>query len=165
MAGACAGFAKICNQSVDVLLKTSHLFDPFPQAMAYDTAFLDRMHCYIPGWEIPKYRPESFTNDYGFITDYLAEFMRQMRKEPFGDVCDKFFRFGNNLNQRDVIAVRKIVSGFTKLLYPNGEFGKQDIEEILIFAFEMRRRVKEQLKKIGGMELSRGAGRRLASLP
>ncbi len=140
------------NQSVDVMLKTSHLFDPFPEAMAYDTAFIDRMHCYIPGWEIPKYRPESFTNDYGFITDYLAEFMREMRKESFGDVCDKYFHLGNNLNQRDVIAVRKIVSGFAKLLYPNGEFTKNEIEEILTFALEMRRRVKEQLKKIGGME-------------
>lgn len=117
--------------------------------MAYDTAFRDRMHCYIPGWEIPKYRPESFTNDYGFITNYLAEFMRQMRKEPFGDVGDKYFRLGSNLNQRDVIAVRKIVSAFAKLLYPNGEFSKEDIEEILTFALEMRRRVKEQLKKIG----------------
>ena len=151
-ASASMAFVGNINQSVEVLLKTSHLFDPFPQAMANDTAFLDRMHCYIPGWEIPKYRPKSFTNDYGFITDYLAEFMRQMRKEPFGDVIDKYYRLGNNLNQRDVIAVRKIVSGFTKLLYPNGEFTKQDIEEILIFALEMRRRVKEQLKKIGGME-------------
>ncbi|WP_037284682.1 protease Lon-related BREX system protein BrxL [Saccharibacillus sacchari] len=140
------------NQSVDVLLKTSHLFDPFPEAMSYDTAFLDRMHCYVPGWEIPKYRPESFTNDYGLITDYLAEFMREMRKEPFGDVCDKYFRFGSNLNQRDAIAVRKIVSGLTKLVYPNGEFDKEDIREILTIALEMRRRVKEQLKKIGGME-------------
>lgn len=140
------------NQSLDVLLKTSHLFDPFPEAMSYDTAFLDRMHCYVPGWEIPKYRPESFTNDYGFITDYLAEFMREMRKEPFGDVCDKYFRFGSNLNQRDAIAVRKIVSGLAKLLYPNGEFNKEDIREILTVALEMRRRVKEQLKKIGGME-------------
>ncbi|UWG96527.1 protease Lon-related BREX system protein BrxL [Dehalobacter sp. DCM] len=151
-ASASMAFVGNINQSVDVLLKTSHLFDPFPEAMAYDTAFLDRMHCYIPGWEIPKYRPESFTNDYGFITDYLAEFMRQMRKEPFGDVCDKYFHFGSNLNQRDVIAVRKMVSGFTKLLYPNGEFTKDEIKEILIFALEMRRRVKEQLKKIGGME-------------
>ena len=140
------------NQSVDVLLKTSHLFEPFPEAMAYDTAFLDRMHCYIPGWEIPKYRPHSFTNDYGLITDYLAEFMREMRKETFGDVIDKYFRLGNNLNQRDVIAVRKMVSGFVKLIYPNGEFGKEEIEEILKVALEMRRRVKEQLKKIGGME-------------
>ena len=79
--------------------------------------------------------------------------MREMRKEPFGDVCDKYFRFGKNLNQRDVIAVRKIVSGLANLFYPNGEFSKEDIEEILIFALEMRRRVKEQLKKIGGMEL------------
>jgi ATP-dependent Lon protease len=151
-ASASMAFVGNINQSVDVLLKTSHLFDPFPEAMAYDTAFLDRMHCYIPGWEIPKYRPESFTDGYGFITDYLAEFMRQMRKETFGDVCDKYFRFDNSLNQRDVIAVRKMVSGFTKLLYPNGEFTKDEIEEILIIALEMRRRVKEQLKKIGGME-------------
>mgnify|MGYP001012221911 FL=1 len=151
-ASASMAFVGNINQSVDVLLKTSHLFDPFPEVMAYDTAFLDRMHCYIPGWEIPKYRPESFTNDYGFITDYLAEFMREMRKVTFGDSFDKYFRLGTNLNQRDVIAVRKIVSGFTKLLYPNGEFTKEDIEEILVFALEMRRRVKEQLKKIGGME-------------
>ena len=140
------------NQSVDVLLKTSHLFEPFPEAMAYDTAFLDRMHCYIPGWEIPKYRPEFFTNDYGFITDYLSEFMREMRKEPFGDACDKYFRFGTNLNQRDTIAVRKMISGFTKLLYPDGIFTKDEIEEIVAISLEMRRRVKEQLKKIGGME-------------
>ena len=140
------------NQSVDVLLKTSHLFEPFPEVMAYDTAFLDRMHCYIPGWEIPKFRPEFFTDDYGFITDFLSEFLREMRKEPFGDILDKYFRLGSNLNQRDVIAVRKTVSGFTKLLYPDGIFTKEDIAEILEIALEMRRRVKEQLKKIGGME-------------
>ena len=140
------------NQSVDVLLKTSHLFEPFPEAMAYDTAFLDRMHCYVPGWEIPKYRPDFFTNDYGFITDYLSEFMREMRKEPWGDVSDLYFRFGSNLNQRDTIAVRKMVSGFAKLLYPDGNFTKEDIAEILTYSMEMRRRVKEQLKKIGGME-------------
>lgn len=140
------------NQSVDVLLKTSHLFEPFPATMAYDTAFLDRMHCYIPGWEIPKYRPDFFTNDYGFITDYLSEFMREMRKEPFGDACDKYFRFGTNLNQRDTIAVRKMISGYTKLLYPDGIYTKEEIEEIVAISLEMRRRVKEQLKKIGGME-------------
>lgn len=140
------------NQSVDVLLKTSHLFEPFPEAMAYDTAFLDRMHCYVPGWEIPKYRPDFFTNDYGFITDYLSEFMREMRKEPWGDLSDPYFRFGSNLNQRDTIAVRKMVSGFAKLLYPDGNFTKEDIAEILTYSMEMRRRVKEQLKKIGGME-------------
>ena len=151
-ASASMAFVGNINQSVDVLLKTSHLFEPFPDAMAYDTAFLDRMHCYVPGWEIPKYRPDFFTNDYGFITDYLAEFMREMRKEPWGDACDRYFRFGSNLNQRDTIAVRKMVSGFTKLLYPDGEFSRNDMEEILTYALEMRRRVKEQLKKIGGME-------------
>lgn len=140
------------NQSVDVLLKTSHLFDPFPAAMAYDTAFLDRIHCYNPGWEIPKFRPEHFTDEYGFITDYLSEYMRAMRKENFGDALDKYFRLGNNLNQRDTIAVRKMVSGFVKLIYPNGQYEKVDIAEILTFSLEMRRRVKEQLKKIGGME-------------
>lgn len=151
-ASASMAFVGNINQSVDVLLKTSHLFEPFPDAMAYDTAFLDRMHCYVPGWEIPKYRPDFFTNDYGFITDYLAEFMREMRKAPWGDACDRYFRFGSNLNQRDTIAVRKMVSGFTKLLYPDGEFSRNDMEEILTYALEMRRRVKEQLKKIGGME-------------
>jgi ATP-dependent Lon protease len=140
------------NQSVDVLLKTSHLFDPFPEAMANDTAFFDRMHYYIPGWEIPKFRPEFFTDEYGFITDYLAEFLREMRKRSFSDALDRYFRLGNNLNQRDVIAVRKTVSGLVKLIYPNGEFSKDDIEEILRYALVGRRRVKEQLKKIGGME-------------
>ena len=140
------------NQSVDALLKTSHLFDPFPAAMAYDTAFLDRMHCYVPGWEIPKYRPDYFTGDYGFITDYLSEFMKEMRKEPYGDAADKYFRFGNNLNQRDMIAVRKMISGFTKLVYPDGVYTKEEMEEIVQYSLEMRRRVKEQMKKIGGME-------------
>lgn len=151
-ASASMVFVGNINQSVDVLLKTSHLFEPFPEVMAYDTAFLDRMHCYVPGWEIPKFRPDFFTNDYGFITDYLSEFMREMRKEQFSDVSDKFYRFGSNLNQRDVIAVRKIVSGFTKLVYPNGQYTKEEIQEIIAIALEMRRRVKEQLKKIGGME-------------
>lgn len=140
------------NQSVDSLLKTSHLFDPFPAAMAYDTAFLDRIHCYVPGWEIPKYRPDYFTGDYGFITDYLSEFMKEMRKETYSDAADKYFRFGNNLNQRDMIAVRKMISGFTKLVYPDGVYTKEEMEEIVQYSLEMRRRVKEQMKKIGGME-------------
>ena len=140
------------NQSVDVILKTSHLFEPFPEPMANDTAFLDRMHCYIPGWEIPKYRPEYFTNDYGFITDYFSEIMRELRKISYADAYDKYFKLGNNLNQRDVIAVKRTVSGLVKLIYPDGQFAKENIEEILRFALEMRRRVKEQLKKIGGME-------------
>lgn len=151
-ASASMVFVGNINQSVDVLLKTSHLFDPFPEAMAYDTAFFDRMHYYIPGWEIPKYRPEYFTNEYGFITDYIAEFFRGMKKRSFSDALDKYFILGNNLNQRDVIAVRKTVSGLVKLIYPNEEFEKKDIEEILRYALVGRRRVKEQLKKIGGME-------------
>lgn len=151
-ASASMVFVGNINQSVDVLLKTSSLFDPFPPEIGTDTAFLDRLHCYIPGWEIPKFRPEHFTNDYGFITDYLAEFIRELRKEQYGDALDKYFRLGKNLNQRDTIAVRKIVGGYVKLLYPDGEFTKEQLEEILVFALEMRRRVKEQLKKLGGME-------------
>ena len=140
------------NQSVDILLKTSHLFDPFPDVMGQDTAFLDRMHCYLPGWEIPKYRPEFFTDNYGFITDYYAEIMRELRKISYSDAHDKYFRLGNQLNQRDVIAVKRTVSGMIKLIYPHGKFEKKDVEKILKFSLEMRRRVKEQLKKIGGME-------------
>ena len=151
-ASASMVFVGNINQSVDVLLKTSSLFDPFPPEMGTDTAFLDRMHCYIPGWEIPKFRPEHFTDDYGFITDYLSEFIRELRKEQYGDALDKYFRLGRNLNQRDTIAVRKMVGGFLKLLYPDGEFDKEQLEEILKLALEMRRRVKEQLKKLGGME-------------
>lgn len=151
-ASASMVFVGNINQSVDVLLKTSSLFDPFPPEMGTDTAFLDRIHCYIPGWEIPKFRPEHFTDDYGFITDYLAEFLRELRKEQYGDALDKYFRLGKNLNQRDTIAVRKIVGGFVKLLYPDGEFTKEQLEKILQISLEMRRRVKEQLKKLGGME-------------
>ena len=151
-ASASMVFVGNINQSVDVLLKTSSLFDPFPPEMGTDTAFLDRMHCYIPGWEIPKFRPYHFTNDYGFITDYLAEFIRELRKEQYGDALDKYFRLGKNLNQRDTIAVRKMVGGFLKLIYPDGDFTKEQLEEILQISLEMRRRVKEQLKKLGGME-------------
>ncbi len=151
-ANASMVFVGNINQSVDVLLKTSSLFDPFPPEMGTDTAFLDRMHCYVPGWEIPKFRPEYFTDDYGFITDYLAEFLRELRKEQYGDALDRFYRLGKNLNQRDTIAVRKMVGGLVKLVYPDGVFEKEDLEEILQVALEMRRRVKEQLKKLGGME-------------
>ena len=151
-ASASMVFVGNINQSVDVLLKTSSLFDPFPPEMGTDTAFLDRMHCYLPGWEIPKFRPEHFTNDYGFISDYLAEFIRELRKEQYGDAIDRYFRLGKNLNQRDTIAVRRMVDGYLKLVYPDGEFTKEQLEEVLQLALEMRRRVKELLKKLGGME-------------
>lgn len=140
------------NQSVDVLLKTSSLFDTFPPEMGTDTAFLDRMHCYLPGWDIPKFRPEHFTNDYGFISDYLAEFIRELRKEQYGDAINHYFRLGKNLNQRDTIAVRRMTDGYLKLLYPDGNFTEEEVEEVLQISLEMRRRVKEQLKKLGGME-------------
>lgn len=151
-ANASMVFVGNINQSVESLLKTSSLFDPFPSEMGTDTAFFDRMHCYIPGWEIPKYRPEFFTDDYGFITDYISEFFREMRKRSFNDAYQEYFRLGHDLNQRDTIAVNRMVSGLVKLVYPNGDFDKEDIREILTLALESRRRVKEQLKKIGGME-------------
>ena len=151
-ANASMVFVGNINQSVESLLKTSSLFDPFPSEMGTDTAFFDRMHCYIPGWEIPKYRPEFFTDDFGFITDYLSEFFREMRKRSFSDSYQEYFRLGRDLNQRDTIAVNRMVSGLVKLVYPDGNFDKEDIREILTLALESRRRVKEQLKKIGGME-------------
>ncbi|WP_436661166.1 protease Lon-related BREX system protein BrxL [Acinetobacter sp. P1(2025)] len=150
-ASASMVFVGNINQSVESLVKTSHLLAPFPEAMI-DSAFFDRFHAYIPGWEIPKMRPEFFTNRYGLIVDYLAEFFREMRKRSFADAIEKYFKLGNNLNQRDVIAVRKTVSGLMKLLYPHGQFNKEDVRLCLEYALQVRRRVKEQLKKIGGME-------------
>jgi ATP-dependent Lon protease len=139
------------NQPVDTLVKTSHLLAPFPEAMI-DSAFFDRFHAYIPGWEIPKMRPEFFTNQYGLIVDYLAEFMQEMRKRNFADAINKYFKLGRDLNQRDTIAVKHTVSGLLKLLYPNEEYEKEVVQRCLEYALEARRRVKEQLKKIGGME-------------
>jgi len=139
------------NQSVDTLVKTSHLFAPFPEPMV-DAAFFDRFHAYIPGWEIPKMRPEFFTNQYGLIVDYLAEWMREMRKRTFGDSINKFFKLGRDLNQRDTIAVKRTVSGLLKLLYPHEDYPKEAVRRCVEYALESRRRVKEQLKKIGGME-------------
>ena len=137
--------------NIKTLLKTSHLLSPFPEAMI-DPAFFDRFHAYIPGWEIPKMRPEFFTDQYGFIVDYLAEFFREMRKENFGDAISKYFRLGRDVNQRDTTAVKHTVSGLLKLIYPNEEYDKEAVRECLEYALEARRRVKEQLKRIGGME-------------
>lgn len=150
-ASASMVFVGNINHSVETLVKTSHLLSPFPEAMI-DSAFFDRFHAYIPGWEIPKMRPEFFTNQYGLIVDYLAEFMREMRKHTSSDAIDKFYKLGNNLNQRDSIAVRRTVSGLLKLLYPASDYDKAAVERCLKYALEVRRRVKEQLKKIGGME-------------
>ena len=143
------------NQSVqDILAANSHLFAPFPSTMRDDSAFFDRMHYYLPGWEVPKMRPELITDDYGFITDYLSEFFRELRKRNFSDAFDQYFKLGHDLNQRDVIAVRKTVSGLVKLLYPGGDYTKEDIAEILEYALEGRRRVKEQLFRIEGAEFA-----------
>ena len=139
------------NDSVDTLVKTSHLFQPLPEKMI-DSAFLDRFHSYISGWEIPKFRPTHFTDQYGFIVDYLAEWFREMRKRNYSDAIDKFFKLGKDLNQRDTIAVKRTVSGLLKLIHPHEEYEKEDVEECLVYALEVRRRVKEQLKKIGGIE-------------
>lgn len=150
-ASASMVFVGNINHSVETLVKTSHLLSPFPEAMI-DSAFFDRFHAYVPGWEIPKMRPEFFTNQYGLIVDYLAEYMREMRKRTFSDAIDQYYKLGNNLNQRDSIAVRRTVSGLLKLLYPHGDYDKPAVERCLQYALEVRRRVKEQLKKIGGME-------------
>jgi ATP-dependent Lon protease len=150
-ANASMVFVGNINQPVDTLVKTSHLLAPFPDAMI-DTAFFDRFHCYIPGWEIPKMRPEFFTDRYGFIVDYLAEVMRELRKRSFSDAINKYFTLGRDLNQRDTIAVKRTVSGLLKLLYPDERYTKDAVARCLDYALEGRRRVKEQLKKIGGME-------------
>ena len=139
------------NQPIDTLVKTSHLFAPFPPAMV-DSAFFDRFHAYIPGWEIPKMRPEFFTDQYGLIVDYLAEFFREMRKRNFSDAVDRHFKLGRDLNQRDTIAVRRTVSGLLKMLYPHEEYDRGAVARCVEYALVARRRVKEQLKKIGGME-------------
>lgn len=139
------------NQPVDTLVKTSHLFAPFPETMI-DSAFFDRFHAYVPGWEIPKMRPEFITNQYGLIVDYLAAWLREMRKRNFSDAINKYFKLGRDLNQRDTIAVKHTVSGLLKLLYPNEGYDKEAVRRCLEYALEVRRRVKEQLKKIGGME-------------
>lgn len=139
------------GQTVENLVKTSHLLAMFPEPMI-DAAFFDRFHAYIPGWEIPKMRPEFFTDSYGLIVDYLAEFLREMRKRNFGDAINKYFKLGADLNQRDTIAVKHTVSGLLKLLYPNEDYDKEVVRKCVEYALVSRRRVKEQLKKLAGME-------------
>lgn len=140
------------NQPVDVMVRSSHLFMPMPEVIREDMAFLDRLHFYIPGWEIPKMRVEYFTDHYGFVVDYLAEALRELRKHNFTEVIDRHFSLGSHLNARDVKAVRKTVSGLIKLIYPHGEMTREELAEITELAIEGRRRVKEQLKKLGSFE-------------
>jgi len=140
------------NQPVETVLQTSHLFSPLSDEVNSDTAFLDRVHCYLPGWEMIKFSPKHFTINFGFSTDYFSEALKSFRRVTYTDVLDKYFSLGSHLKQRDTKPVKKIVSGFIKLLHPDGNYSKDDIKEYLVFALEMRRRVKEQLKRIGGME-------------
>ncbi len=135
---------------IETIVRTSNLFYPMPKEM--DTAFYDRIHAYIPGWEFPKTRDETYTNHFGLVVDFLAEVFRELRKRSYADYAERYFRFGSHLSGRDQKAVRKIVSGLVKLLHPNGEVEKEELEEYLAYAMEMRRRVKEQLKKMGGLE-------------
>jgi ATP-dependent Lon protease len=140
------------NQPVEIMVRSSHLFAPMPAVIREDMAFLDRLHFYLPGWEVPKMRMEYFTNDYGFVVDYLAEALRELRRHNFTEVVDRYFSLGSHLNARDVKAVRKTVAGMVKLLYPTGELTKDELAEILDLGLEGRRRVKEQLKKMGSFE-------------
>ncbi len=152
-----AGYASIgmfgnTRQPVDVMVQSSHLFDPMPGVIRDDVAFLDRIHYYLPGWEMPVMRNELFTNHYGLVIDYLAEALRELRKANFSEALDQHFSLGAHLNARDRKAVRRTVSGMIKVLHPHGEVAKDDLAEILAFAIEGRRRVKEQLKKMGSFD-------------
>jgi len=140
------------NQPVETVLQTSHLFSPLSEEVNNDTAFLDRINLFLPGWEITKFSPSNFTTHFGFSTDFFSEILKSQRKTTYYDAIDKYFSLGSHLKQRDSKSVRRIVSGFIKLLHPDGNFTKEDIKEYLVIAMEMRRRVKEQLKRIGGME-------------
>jgi ATP-dependent Lon protease len=140
------------NQPVEVIVRSSHLFVPMPDIIREDMAFLDRIHFYIPGWEIPKMRIEFFTDSYGFIVDYFAEALRELRRHNFTELVDRQFSFGSHLNARDVKAARKTIAGLAKLLYPHREMIKDELAELLELALEGRRRVKEQLKKMGSFE-------------
>ena len=150
--GASIAFFGNTNQPVEVMVRSSHLFAPLPDVIREDMAFLDRIHYYIPGWEIPKMRIEFFTNQYGFVVDYLAEALKELRKHNFTEVLDRHYSLGSHLNARDVKAVRKTVSGLIKLLHPSGEVGEGELAELVELALEGRRRVKEQLKKMGSFE-------------
>jgi len=140
------------NQPVETVLQTSHLFSPLSDEVNSDTAFLDRIHFYLPGWEMIKFSPEHFTSNFGFSTDYFSEALKSLRRVTYTDALEKYYSLGTHLKQRDTKPVKKTVSGFIKLLHPDGEYTKEDIREYLEVALEMRRRVKEQLKRIGGME-------------
>ena len=141
-----SGYASIAmfgntQQPVDVMVQTGHLFAPMPDVIRDDMAFIDRLHFYLPGWEVPKMRNEHFTDHYGFVVDYLAEALRELRKLNFTETLDHHFSLGSHLNARDRKAVRRTVSGLMKILHPHGQVSKADLEELTALALEGRRRV------------------------
>jgi ATP-dependent Lon protease len=140
------------NQPVETVLQTSHLFSPLSDEVNHDTAFLDRINLFLPGWEITKFSPANFTKHFGFSTDFFSEILKSQRRTTYYEVVDEFFTLGSHLKQRDSRSVRRIISGFIKLLHPDGKYTKDDVRSYLVTAMEMRRRVKEQLKRIGGVE-------------
>jgi ATP-dependent Lon protease len=144
-------FAGNINQPVDVLVRTGTLFQPLPEDMQ-DMALIDRLHFYLPGWEMPKMRNEFFTDHYGFVVDYLAEALRELRRQNYTEAFDRYFSLGSHLNTRDAKAVRRTVSGLVKLLHPAGDPSREEVQEYLELALEGRRRVKEQLKRMGSFE-------------
>ena len=135
---------------VSTIVRTSNLFYPMPKEM--DTAFFDRIHFYLPGWELGKTRDEYYTSHFGLLSDYLAEVLRTLRRTSYVDLPERYFEFGSHVGGRDAKAVRKTVSGLVKLIHPDGNVSKEELGEYVEFALEMRRRVKEQLKKMGGLE-------------
>ena len=137
---------------VQVALRTSHLFCPFPARVGHDRAFLDRFHSYLPGWEMPRMQTWMFGSSYGFIVDYLAGVLQELRAGSHATAFDRWFTLNAAVDKRDDKAIRRTVSGLVKLLHPDGQFGPGDIEPLLVLAMEGRRRVKEQLKRMGGLE-------------
>lgn len=144
--GAAASMAFVGNteHSVPYMLKHSDLFEALPQTF-HHSAFLDRMHTYIPGWEVSKLRSDMFSKGYGFIVDYLAEVMKELRKEDYTNAYSNYFELSSTLTSRDRDGIIKTFSGYVKILYPDGIYTKEQAQEILEFAMESRKRIKEQL--------------------
>ncbi len=138
------------------LIRTAHLLADLPKAMI-DPAFIDRLHFYLPGWEVPKLEQRLFTDHYGFVSDYFSEALRQLRKRSYVSAIDEEFSLGDHLSARDEKSVRKTVSGLIKLLHPHGEWTRGELREYLEFAMEGRRRVKEQLKKLAAHDYAKTA--------
>lgn len=141
-------------RSVADMMRTTNLFEPFPEAFNNDSAFFDRIHAYLPGWETPKLRSNLFTKSYGLISDCLSEFCHAMRKYDFTNSFSEYFALNDQFNTRDTIAVGRTFSGLAKLIYPNEIMDKEECREILEYSIECRRRVKEQLRKMTPSEFS-----------